>query len=257
MRKKKPAMPLPVSMLKGAHNKPFLSHLREWVDALIIAYILAMFIRTFIVELFKIPTGSMTPALVGDICAKFDYDGNGEDDLVLLKGPNLIHVFYKEDGKYVRDKFIRNPPQYKLIGRKFHKRSDMIVVDKFAYWFKPPKRGDIVVFKVPPNIYTRKKPVYIKRAIGLPGDKVDIAGGAVYVNGKKLTGEPYDHIFYLNACDGRYFTHTTVPEDRLLVLGDNSKSSLDSRAWGFVPLENLKGRAFFRYYPLNQISFLH
>ena len=76
----------------------------------------------------------------------------------------------------------------------------MIVVDKFAYWFTPPKRGDIVVFKVPHNIYTREKPVYIKRAIGLPGDEVEIRDGAIYINGKKLTGEPYDHIYYMNAC---------------------------------------------------------
>jgi len=237
--------------------KSFFSHVRDWADALVIAYILAMFIRTHVVELFKIPTGSMTPTLVGDVCSEFDYDDNGERDLVLKKTSNIIHVFYKEDGKYTRDEMIRNPPRYKVVGKRFKMRSDQIVEDKFSYLFRPPNRGDIVVFKVPPSIYTPEKPVYIKRAIGLPGDEVDIQGGRVFINGKKLNGEPYDSIEYQNMCDKHYFTHTKVPEGHILVLGDNSKNSLDSRAWGFVPLENLKGRAFFRYLPLRKISFLN
>jgi len=242
---------------ESGKRKSFLITLRDWADALIIAYILAMFIRTFIVELFKIPTGSMTPTLVGDVCAEFDYDGNGEDDLVLLKEAGVIHVFFREGGKFVRDQFIFNPPQYKLVGRNFKNRFDKIVVNKFDYWFKIPNHGDIVVFKVPPKIFTPDKPVYIKRCIGLPGDDVEIKNGGVYVNGKRLTGEPYDHIYYQNECDRHYFTRATIPQGNIMVLGDNTKSSLDSRAWGFVPLENLKGRAFFRYKPLNKISFLN
>ena len=242
---------------KTKQTKPFLAHVREWVDALVIAYILAMFIRTYVVELFKIPTGSMSPTLVGDVCAEFDYDGNGEEDLVLKKVPNLIHVFYKSGGKYVRDEFIQNPPQYKMVGHRFKERADKIVVDKSSYWFKPPKRGDIVVFKVPRSIFSPSKPVYIKRAIGLPGEEVEIIGGSVFINGIKITGEPYDNIEYQNNCDGKYFTRTRIPPGHILVLGDNSKSSLDGRAWGFVPLENLKGRAFFRYAPFNKISFLN
>jgi len=237
--------------------KSFLAHLRDWMDALVIAYILAMFIRSYVVELFKIPTGSMTPTLVGDLCASFDYDGNGEEDLILQKGSNLFHVFYRESGKYVRDQFIQNPPRHKLVGRKLKLRADKIVVNKLAYWMSPPKRGDIVVFKVPEIIFSPEKPVYIKRAIGLPGDEVEIMGGSVYINGKKLTGDPYDFIDYQNRCDKKYFTHTKVPEGHIFVLGDNSKSSLDSRAWGFVPMENLKGRAFFRYLPINKIAFLN
>ena len=238
--------------------KPVLTHLREWIDALVIAYILAMFIRTYAVELFKIPTGSMTPTLVGDICAEFDYDGNGEEDLILKKDSNsFFHVFYKEGGEYTRNEIIQHPPQYKLVGRKFRTRQDKIVVNKFSYLFKVPERGDIVVFKVPEIIFTKDKPVYIKRAIGLPGEEVDIMGGDVYINGKKLTGEPFDHIEYQNRCDGHFFTHTKVPEGHIMVLGDNSKSSLDSRAWGFVPIENLKGRAFLRYKPFKKIRFLN
>ena len=237
-------------------KKSFMRHLREWADALVIAYILAMFIRTFVVELFKIPTGSMTPTLVGDVCAEFDYDDNGEDDLVLLKSSSIIHVFYKENGEYVKDIMYRNPPRHKLVDRKFKMRADKIMVDKSAYWLHPPKRGDIVVFKVPEQIYTPEKPVYIKRCIGLPGDEVEIQGGSVYINGEKLTGEPFDSIDYQNMCAGHFFTHTTVKPDHIFVLGDNSKSSLDSRAWGQVPLENLRGRAILRYLPIKKISFL-
>jgi len=238
-------------------NKSFFASVREWADALIIAYILAMFIRTFIVELFKIPTGSMTPTLVGDLCTEFDYDNNGEDDLVIMKGASVIHVFYRENGRYTHDQIIFHPPQHKLIGRKFVMRSDKIVVNKFEYWFQMPKRGDIVVFKVPPIIYSQDKPVYIKRCIGLPGDLVEIREGGVYINNKKLTGEPYDHIEYQNDCDRHYFTKATIPAGHIMVLGDNSKSSLDSRAWGFFPFENLRRRAFFRYKPFKKISFLN
>lgn len=242
---------------KAKEPKTFMEHIRDWMDALIIAYVLAMFIRTFTVELFKIPTGSMTPTLVGDVCAEFDYDDNGEEDLILQKQSNYFHIFYKEDGEFVRDRMLRNPPHYKLVGRKFKRRADKIIVDKFAYWFAQPERGDIVVFKVPRNIYTPEKPVYIKRCIGLPGEKVTISRGSVFINGKKLTGEPYDHIDYQNICNKKYFSSTTVPEGRIFVLGDNSKSSLDSRYWGTVPLENLRGEAFFRYWPLAKISFLN
>jgi signal peptidase I len=242
---------------KVHETKSFMSHLRDWGDALVIAYILAMFIRTFVVELFKIPTGSMTPTLVGDICTEFDYDENGENDLVLKKGSNLIHVFFKENGKYTHDRFIRNPPMHKLVGRKFKMRSDKILVNKLSYWFHTPKRGDIVVFKVPPVIFDPRKPVYIKRAIGLPGEGLDIGGGHVFINGQKITGEPYDNIEYENTCNGRLFTHRTIGAREILVLGDNTKSSLDSRYWGTVPEENLKGRAILRYSPFNKISFLN
>ncbi len=236
--------------------RSFMGHLRDWADALVIAYILAMFIRTFVVELFKIPTGSMTPTLVGDVCAEFDYDMNGEDDLILQKGPSLIHVFFKEEGKYVRDEMFRFPPRHMMVGRKFSMRADQIMVDKSAYWFKQPQRGDIIVFKVPVIIYTPEKPVYIKRCLGLPGEQIAIENGEISVNGDKLKGEPFDYISYENMCNGHFFTRERIRQGHVLALGDNSKSSLDSRAWGQVPMENLRGRAIFRYAPLKKISFL-
>jgi signal peptidase I len=239
--------------------KGILTHLREWLDALVIAYILAMFIRTFVVELFRIPTGSMSPTLIGDVVAMYDYDDDGDDDLVLSKGPNMIHVFYKEGDHYIRDEFIISPPLDKMyhLERKFKKRHDMIAVCKFAYWFSPPHIGDIVVFKVPKIIWDPIRPIYIKRAVGRPGDRIAIQNGSLYVNGEKVTSpEPFKYIRYQQECEGRLFRPTTVPPDEVYVFGDNTKNSRDSRVWGGVPLENLKGKAFFRYWPITQIRFL-
>jgi signal peptidase I len=239
-------------------RKPFLTHVREWADALVIAYVLAMFIRTFCVELFKIPTGSMTPTLVGDYVAEFDYDDDGEKDLVLLKDPYVIHVFYRKGGEYVRNEIIQNPPTEKMLNRKFKKRADMILVNKFAYWFTLPKRGDIVVFKVPHQIWSRSRPIYIKRAVGFPGELIEIAQGKLLVNGQVITHpEVFQHIHYVNEIPGSiYFTQAVVPKDCIYVFGDNSLSSFDSRKWDGVPIENLKGKAFFRYYPFSKIGFV-
>ena len=158
----------PTSGAKQARQpKGIFTHLREWLDALVIAYILAMFIRTFVVELFRIPTGSMSPTLIGDKVAMYDYDDDGDEDLVLLKRPNRIHVFYKEGDHYIKDEVISFPPLDKIyrLTRKFRKRHDMIAVCKFAYWFSPPRVGDIVVFKVPIVIWDPTRPINIKRAV--------------------------------------------------------------------------------------------
>lgn len=239
--------------------KGIFTHLREWLDALVIAYILAMFIRTFVLELFKIPTGSMSPTLIGDQVAIFDYDDDGDDDLVLSKGRQRIHVFYKEGDHYIKDEVINGPPLHKInrLKRKFHKRHDQIAVCKFAYWFSPPKIGDIVVFKVPLVIWDPARPIYIKRAVGPPGDNIAIHNGFLYVNGEKITSpEPLKYIRYQQECEGILFRPTTVPPDQVYVFGDNTKNSRDSRVWGGVPLENLKGKAFFSYWPLRHMRFL-
>lgn len=239
--------------------KGIFTHLREWVDALVIAYILAMFIRTFVGELFRIPTGSMSPTLIGDRVAIFDYDDDGDDDLVLSKGPTRIHVFYKEGDHYIRDEVINGPPLHKInrLKRKFHKRNDMIAVCKFAYWFSPPRVGDIVVFKVPKIIWDPARPIYIKRAVGQPGDNIAIHNGSLFVNGEKITSpEPFKYIRYQRQCEGILFRPTTIPPGQIYVFGDNSKNSRDSRVWGSVPLENLKGKAFFSYWPLRHMRFL-
>jgi len=289
--------PEPSSSQPPAKNA--LAGVREWTDALVIAFLLAMFIRTFAVELFKIPSGSMTPTLVG---TGYDSLGNpaeyvvewdvsrpptGQKDLIIDRGPYRrprYHIFYKQNGRYlhnVETDELRLPPQ--AIAQE-HVRNDRIIVSKFIYWFRQPRRGEIVVFRVPASIYLRDKPIYIKRLVGLPGDLVEIHHPHVYVNGEQLTQpEIFADNEYVNkfgerravtpppsrpACikwhdepQGFYvreiFDSAKVPPGGYFMMGDNSKSSRDSRDWGAVPESNLKGKAVFRYWPWRKMRFLN
>lgn len=108
--------------------------------------------------------------------------------------------------------------------------------------FSPPERGDIVVFDPPTN---SKKP-YIKRVIGLPGERVTFDGGHVYVNGAMLD-EPY--IEDKTICRGGENCDTVVPEGTIFVLGDNRENSSDSRVFGPVPVGNVIGKAWVTYWP--------
>lgn len=123
---------------------------------------------------------------------------------------------------------------------------DMVLVNRLAYRFSEPARGDIIVFKYPPE---PTQTPYIKRIIGLSGDKITIAGGQVSVNGQILN-EPY--ISVPTSRGGEW----TVPEDSLFVMGDNRNNSSDSRAWGMVPNDNIIGRALFIYWPLERAGAL-
>ncbi|MBM3335723.1 signal peptidase I, partial [Candidatus Sumerlaeota bacterium] len=174
--------------------------MREWSDALVIAFLLAMFIRTFVVELFKIPSGSMTPTLIGsaradsgeprDLVMEWDVDNNGEKDLIidgLNNRARRYHVFYRRDGKFVENKELDElpvSPHDLLQAQKGARlRNDRIVVNKFIYWLRHPRRGEIVVFRVPESIWDRDKPIYIKRCVGLPGDLLEIRSPRVFING--------------------------------------------------------------------------
>ena len=117
---------------------------------------------------------------------------------------------------------------------------DMVIVNKLAFQFGgTPELGDVVVFRYPPN---PEQIPYIKRVIGLPGDNIHIAGGKVYVNGELLV-ESYIKVPTNRGGDW------TVPEKSIFVMGDNRNNSSDSRAWGFVPFENIIGRAEVIYWP--------
>ena len=176
---------------------------REYAEAAAIAIILALFIRTFVVQAFKIPSGSMEPTL--------------------------------------------------LVG-------DHILVNKFLYGVKipftnatlipvsEPKRGDVIVFIYPVD----KSKDFIKRVIGLPGDKIEIIGKKIHINGREWEDEKG---FYSDQGRGaaRYegktnFGPVTVPEGHLFVMGDNRNHSYDSRFWGFVPVSSVKGKAFIIYW---------
>jgi len=122
---------------------------------------------------------------------------------------------------------------------------EFLLVDRISYRFKELEVGDIVVFHYPQN----PREDYIKRIIGLPGDHVKVAMGKVYVNDQELT-EPY-----LNAITA-YEGDWDVPENAFFVLGDNRNQSFDSHSWGFVPKENLIGKALVIYWPVNEIKLL-
>ncbi len=125
---------------------------------------------------------------------------------------------------------------------------DYVIVNKLAYLVTHvPQRGDVIVFKYPPDPTAIP---YIKRVIGLPGDQLHIADGKVYINGSLML-EPWLKVTTNRGGDW------TVPEGQLFVMGDNRNNSSDSRSWGFVPLGNIIGRAELIYLPPQHWAFLH
>ena len=182
-------------------SKKHKSIFREYVEAILIALLLALFIRTFVVQAFKIPSGSMIPTLlIGDhiLVNKFIYG-------------------------------IRNP----ITG------SVLIPIEQ-------PARYDVVVFEYPRN----PKLDYIKRVIGLAGDRIEIVNKQVFVNGQPLY-DPYGvHLDpNINPSPPRdNFGPVIVPKNSLFMMGDNRDNSADSRYWGFVNLKAVKGKAFMLYW---------
>ena len=121
-----------------------------------------------------------------------------------------------------------------------------LVVEKLSYSFHEPRRGDIVILQVP----QAGSGLLIKRVVGLPGEKIEIKGGKVYVNEQPLA-EPY-----LSNQSQRDMRAIVVPPEHVFVLGDNRGFSNDSRAFGSVPLDHIVGRAWLSYWPLDQVGFL-
>ncbi|MFM7324190.1 MAG: signal peptidase I [Nodosilinea sp.] len=128
---------------------------------------------------------------------------------------------------------------------------DRLVVDKLSYHWRPPHRGDIVVFHPPGQLvdlgYDGRQ-AFIKRIIGIPGETLQVKRGQVLLNGQPLT-EPY------RLEPPLYETPAlTVPPGYLFVLGDNRNDSNDSHVWGLLPQGNLIGQARFRFWPLNRLG---
>ncbi|HHX50275.1 MAG TPA: signal peptidase I [Clostridia bacterium] len=123
---------------------------------------------------------------------------------------------------------------------------DRVFVDKIVFKYEGLERKDIIVFAPPEEAHAETD--YIKRVIGLPGDLVEIKDGLLCIN-----GEPFLEDYLLEAMEGS-FGPVKVPEGKLFVLGDNRNYSSDSRVWGFVPLENVKGKAMVRIYPFHRFG---
>ena len=130
---------------------------------------------------------------------------------------------------------------------------DRIFVDKISYRFHDPKRGDIIVFKYPLD---RKKD-FVKRLVGLPGDRILIEEGKLVINGETMEAPPFSEHYYYNREDWRFGKTglvIEVPRGNYFALGDNSAQSSDSRNWGFIPAKNIVGRAFFIWWPPKRVK---
>jgi signal peptidase I len=185
------------------------STLREYFESIVIAVILALFIRTFVVQAFKIPTGSM------------------ENNLLI--GDHLLV-----------NKFVFGPSATGL--------------ERAVLPLGTIKRRDVVVFKYPEE----PERDFIKRVIGLPGETVELRQKKVYINGSPLD-EPYVHFLEapgthsaeteITSVDLRErFGPVTVPPNQYFVMGDNRDNSQDSRYWGFLPRDYVKGKALVIYW---------
>ncbi len=125
------------------------------------------------------------------------------------------------------------------------KPGEFLLVNRVAYKLGDPSIGDIVVFHAP----GASDLDYIKRVIGLPGDEIRVEDGAVYVNNQPIY-EPY------LSEPPRYSGVWEVPPDQYFVLGDNRNNSSDSHLWGFIPRDDIVGRALLVYWPLTEITLL-
>lgn len=180
--------------------------IKEYLEPILIAILIALFIRAFVVQAFKIPSSSMEPTLlVGDhiLVSKFIYG-------------------------------IRIP-----------------FTDIKFFQYKKPQRGEVIVFIFPKD---RSKD-FIKRVIGTEGEKVEVIRNKIYIN-DKLIDDPWG--FYADKNEWMRFFQPTekygpkiIPKDSLFVMGDNRDNSQDSRFWDFVPVKDVKGKAFTIYFSWN------
>ena len=197
-----------MSKVKAEYRK---STAREYFESICVAVILALFVRTFIVQAFKIPTGSM------------------ENNLLI--GDHLLV-----------NKFVFAPT---LSG-----------VEEALLPIDPVRRGDILVFKYPEE----PERDFIKRVIALPGETIELRNKQVFINDKQLD-EPYVHYLMPPGEEGTpdidvrvTYGPVTVPAGHYFMMGDNRDNSQDSRYWGFLPRDYVKGKALFVYFSFGEGS---
>jgi signal peptidase I len=230
--------------------RPSHAGLRENVEVLLVAVLVAMGVRTFFIQPFKIPTGSMQPTLYGiypPAPATLPYEDGRPSLPEQLARLAVLGQVNKGDG-------------YRTIG-------DHIFVDKISYHFRRPQRGEIIVFEtddIPDIPAASRGKFYIKRLVGLPGDRVRVKPPYALIDGKVLDERPaFRRIYteYGGYCvpdsypPPKYIRSThdeyRVPEKHYFVLGDNSGHSLDGRFWGGFPEHALVGRALIVYWPIS------
>jgi signal peptidase I len=175
---------------------------KDYLEPIVVAILIALFIRTFVVQAFKIPSSSMEPTLlVGDyiLVNKFIYG---------------IRIPY---------------------------------TDIKFFQFRKPQRGNVIVFVFPLD----PSKDFIKRVIGTEGEKVEIINKKIYIN-DKLIDDPWGNFEKIGSVQYRQaienFGPVVVPKDSLFVMGDNRNNSEDSRFWGFLHVNAVKGKAFILYF---------
>jgi len=200
----RPDLPTAAETMAAPRRK---SLVREYGEAIVVAVVLALLIRAFVVQAFTIPSGSMMDTLL-------------VGDYILV------------------NKFLYGP--------------EIPLADVRLPGLRVPRHGDIIVFKYPQD----EKRDFIKRIVATPGDEVQIRGGQVFVNGRALE-EPYvkpgsagpGHGGQSGYCGSAFGCEpTVVPADSYFVMGDNRDNSQDSRYWGFVKRDKIKGKAFLVYW---------
>lgn len=127
--------------------------------------------------------------------------------------------------------------------------NDRVMADKVSYRFQNPQRGDIVLFSPTDKLQQENfHDTFIKRLIALPGEKVEIKGGQVFINGKLIQEK------YVVNASHEDWGPLTVPPNSYLVLGDCRSNSYDGRYWGFVPRDRIIGKAVVRFWPLSRVG---
>ncbi len=143
------------------------------------------------------------------------------------------------------------PDQHLLVNRRAYMHWEM--GGQTYYVFGTPRRGDVIVLTPPANELRQDIP-FVKRIVGLPGEMVLVKGGKVYINGTPID-EPYINELpaYTWPANGQPLT---IPTNNVIVFGDNRNHSEDSSRFSLLPEDNIRGRAFFTFYPLREINFL-
>jgi signal peptidase I len=224
---------------KHSKKKSKKTKLRENVEAIALALLIALFVKTFIVDHYMVPTGSMVPTITAG------------DRLFALKFPYGAKIPFTE---------------YRLPAIREPRQGDIVVFRAPEY-----RAPGLIVRIFDPVIYTlslgfvmidSQPKYYVKRCIGLPGDEIEITGKEVYVNGEKEQGwwplfyeDPYE-IPKGEKLENRrdYFGPVTVPEKSYFMMGDNRDNSYDSRYWGFVERNDIFGRPVLRIWPPARIG---
>ncbi len=147
--------------------------------------------------------------------------------------------------------------------------NDRLIIEKLGYRFNQPQRGDIIVFMPPKQLQDEYQEAFIKRIVGLPGEKVSLKHGRIYINDRvllekyiasefnpaePLTKNSQQQLTKMDVCPPhRQFLSQpiTIPANEYLVLGDNRNHSYDGRCWGLVPQENIIGKAVLRFWPMD------